>query len=344
MCADRPEGFRSIPSATGGIARLACTRLREAGKDVSAVLAKAGVAAREIEDVAVRLDVSAQIRILDLAAAELGDDVLGFNLARSFDLREIGLAYYIIASSRRLRDAQQNAARYSRIANEGVRLNFSVNETAVIALDYTDVDRRSDRHQIEFWLVTLVRVCRQVTDVRLVPVQVKLRHSRAGTPADIKAFLGCDITFDAGADEVHFPAEAAELPIKGHDTFLNKLLRRYAEEAIASSPILRSGFRGDVERVLALLLPHGKARISEVARELGMSARTLSRRLQGEGVTFAAILDDLRAALARRYLADADLPVTEIAWLLGYRETSSFTHAFKRRTGLSPRQFRASEG
>ena len=92
-------------------------------------------------------------------------DILGFHLARNFDLREIGLVYYVIASSERLADALLNGKRYCTIMNEGVRLNVRLDDrAAAIALDYVDVDRQSDRHQIEFWLVTLVRICRQVTD------------------------------------------------------------------------------------------------------------------------------------------------------------------------------------
>jgi AraC-like DNA-binding protein len=74
-----------------------------------------------------------------------------------------------------------------------------------------------------------------------------------------------------------------------------------------------------------------------------MSSRTLSRKLRDEGVTYAEILDKLRSALAKRYLSDRELPVSEIAWLLGYQEVSSFTHAFKRWTGMTPREFRLSD-
>ena len=73
-----------------------------------------------------------------------------------------------------------------------------------------------------------------------------------------------------------------------------------------------------------------------------MSARTLSRKLQNEGVTFAELQEELKGALAMRYLKERDLPITKISWLLGYREISSFTHAFKRWAGMTPRDFRAS--
>jgi AraC-like DNA-binding protein len=334
--------FHSIPSATGGIARLACARLRDVGKDLASVLAVAGLTEREIGDPAVRLAVNAQIRVLELAAIELQDELLGFRLAREFDLREIGLVYYIIASSEKLSVALESAARYSRIANEGVHLRFSLDKAAVISLDYLNVDRNSDRHQIEFWLVALTRICRQVTDTRLAPIRLKLRHAGADRTSEFKSFFGGEVEFGADADEIRLPATVASLPIIGRDSFLNRLLRQYADEALANRSNQRSGFRRDVAQAIALLLPHGKATLSKVSRELGMSARTLSRKLQNEGVTFAELREELRGALARRYLKERDLPITEIAWLLGYREISSFTHAFKRWAGMTPRDFRAS--
>jgi AraC-like DNA-binding protein len=337
----RPKDFRSIPSATGRVTRLACARLRELGKDVKVVLSKAGLRLEEVDDPTVRLEMRAQIKLLELAAEELQDDFLGFHLARSFDLREIGLVYYVMASSEQLADALRNAERYSRIDSDGARLRFKLDGTAGIAIDYVNVDRGSDRHQIEFWLVTLMRLCRQLTDSRIT-ARLKVRHSRAGS-VEFKSFFGTDVEFDADADEIIFPAPIASLPIVGRDTHLNKLLRRYAEEALACQPELRGRNHSRVERIIPQLLPHGRAEVSEVARQLGMSARTLSRKLRDEGVTYAEILDKLRSALAKRYLNDHELPVTQIAWLLGYQEVSSFTHAFKRWTGITPREFRLSD-
>jgi AraC-like DNA-binding protein len=341
--ATKSKDFRSIPSATGGIARLACARLRELGKDVKAVLSKAGLRLEAVEDPTARLEVRTQIKILELAAEELRDDFLGFHLARSFDLREIGLVYYVMASSEQLADALRNAERYSKINTDGTRLRFKLDGTADIAIDYVNVDRGSDRHQIEFWLVTLMRICRQLTDSRIAARRLKVRHSRAGSPVGFKSFFGTDVEFDADTDEIIFPALIASLPIVGRDTYLNKLLRRYAEEALACKPELRASNRSRVERTISQRLPHGRAELSEVARRLGMSSRTLSRKLRDEGVTYAEILDNLRSALAKRYLSDRELPITEIAWLLGYQEVSSFTHAFKRWTGMTPREFRLSD-
>ena len=292
-----------------------------------------------VRDPTIRLEVRTEIKLLELAAEEVQDEWRGFHLARSFDLREIGLVYYVMASSDKLAGALQNAERYSQINNEGVRLRFRLQGgTAVIALDYVNVDRHADRHQTEFWLVTLVRICRQVTNGRFSPLRLKTRHFRNGTPAEFRAFFGVDIEFGANADEIWFPRPIALLSVAGRDEYLNELLRRYAEEALARE---RLTVRSKAEDVLSKLLPHGRATASEVARRLGMSSRTLSRNLAGEGASFAEILDELRAALAKRYLRDETLPVSEIAWLLGYREVSSLTHAFKRWTGMTPRRFRS---
>jgi len=86
---------------------------------VAAVLAKVGARPEQVNDDAIRLEVPKQIRILELASEELQDGLLGFHLARNFDFREIGLVYYVIASSERLADALLNGKRYCTIMNEG---------------------------------------------------------------------------------------------------------------------------------------------------------------------------------------------------------------------------------
>jgi AraC-like DNA-binding protein len=301
-----------------------------------------GLTPEEAGDPGIRLEVRTQIKLLELAAVEVQDEWLGFHLARSFDLRKIGLVYYVIASSDQLADALQNAERYSQINNEGVRLRFRMQDgTAAITLDYVNVDRHAEMHHIEFWLVTLVRICRQVTNRRLAPLQLKTRHFRNGTPAELRAFFGVDIEFGADADEICFPQPIALLSVVGRDEHLNELLRHYAEEALARKPREPLTLCSKVEDIVWKLLPHGRVTASEVARRLAMSSRTLSRKLGAEGTSLAQILDQLRAALAKRYLHDKTLPISEIAWLLGYREVSSLTHAFKRWTGMTPRRFRS---
>jgi AraC-like DNA-binding protein len=171
-----------------------------------------------------------------------------------------------------------------------------------------------------------------------------MRHLRIGAPSEFKSFFGRDVEFAADTDEIVLSDSMISLPVVRQDTHLNTLLRQYAEEALARRRGQRASVRSEVERILAQLLPHGTSGLSEVAGRLGMSSRTLQRRLRDEGVAYAKILDQLRNALARRYLSDLALQVSEIAWLLGYREVSSFTHAFRKWSKMTPRQFRSLAG
>jgi AraC-like DNA-binding protein len=80
--------------------------------------------------------------------------------------------------------------------------------------------------------------------------------------------------------------------------------------------------------------------VAGAARSLGGSPRTLARPLAAEDATFTDVLEGLRGDLARQYLADEALTISQVAWLLGYQEISAFTHAFKRWTGMTPREAR----
>jgi hypothetical protein len=114
------KGIKHLPVATGGMSRLAYKHALAAGIDLDAQLREAGLTRAQIENPRTPIKVRDQIKFLNLAAAAVGDDFLGFHLAQECDLREIGLLYYVLASSETLIDALQRAVRYSTIVNEGV--------------------------------------------------------------------------------------------------------------------------------------------------------------------------------------------------------------------------------
>ena len=242
--------------------------------------------------------------------------------------------------SEKLGDSLHRVVRYSTIANEGILLRLRDEEDVAMTFTYVGVDRHSDRHQIEFWLTSLARICRQLTDRLLIPSHVKVVHHREKGSPELNTFFGCDVVFGADVDEVAFPGSVRDLGVVSGDPYLNKLLIQYCEDALSQRHRSQSTLRPHLENEIVQLLPHGKTQMGEIARRLGMSQRTLARRLSSEGLTFAGVLADLRIDLAKRHLADEDLAISQIAWLLGYQEVSAFTHAFKRGTGKSPREVR----
>jgi AraC-like DNA-binding protein len=336
------RNFSSIPTASGAITRAAYAQAVEAGLDVEPLLKASGLNSRQVENSDFRIAVKNQIKFLNFVADALSDEFLGVHLAESVDLRALGLFYYVLASSTSLGDALRRAARYSAINNEGVQITFRRNHKQIsIIFKYIGVARLNDRHQIEFFVVTLLRICRQFTDRHLSPIIIKLIHRRTHLPARLKSLFGCKVIFGSDIDEVAYQQPFKNASIVDADPYLNSLLVKYCEEALSNHRIGSGAWRLNVENAIAPLLPHGRAGMAEVAQRLGVTKRTLARRLASEGHTFGEVLDGLRFDLATRYLHEQDLPISEVAWLLGYQETSAFDHAFKRWTGTTPMQTRS---
>jgi AraC-like DNA-binding protein len=278
---------------------------------------------------------------LDEATIALQDDCLGFTMARDFDPRELGLLYYVMASSQTLGDALKRVARYSQTTNEALVVRFREGNRLIISLSYSGVPRHSDRHQIEFCMFAVLRLCRVLTGQKLVPQHFSIAHHRSGATSDMSRFVGTTVEFGADRDEFALSANARELPLIHADAYLNNLLLKYCEAALAVRRDNMSRLRTKVENAISSLLPHGRVLVEDVARNLGMSKRTLARKLADEGLNFTEILQQLRRDLAVRYLDDRKLHISKIAWLLGFNEVSAFTHTFKRWTGKTPSQMRA---
>jgi AraC-like DNA-binding protein len=341
-----PDGtsLGAIPTAMGGVTRLAYARAQQAGVAVAPLLAKAGLTEAQVLDHAARIEVRHQIDFLNLVAPAVDDPFLGFHLAQDCDLRQLGLLYYVWASSRTLGDALRRGSRYTLVVNEGLRLRYVEGRDGArrvkMVFDYVGVPRHIDRHQMEFSMTALVRMCRQLTGRELAPSCVEFTHRRSEDAAELSAYFGCAVQFGAEADRATVDPALRDIELVSADAYLNELLIAYGDEALARRAANRASFRSQVENAMVPLLPHGTMRAGEIARSLGVSQRTLARRLAVEGATFSDVLEGLRGDLARQYLADGGLTISQVAWLLGYQEISAFTHAFKRWTGMTPREAR----
>jgi AraC-like DNA-binding protein len=338
----RTKGFSRIPCSSGVLARVVSARIIASGIDLRPLLKKSGLTVQQIKDRTAQLNAENESRFVNLAAQALGDDFLGFHVALSFDLREIGLPYYVLASAETLGEALPRVARYSRIANEGVVVQYAAGKQITLTLDYVGLAEYSDWQGAEFWVTALIRTFRQLTRTPLRPTRVKFIHYRDKLPSDLNMFLSGHVSFGANSDDFSFPAAIGNRPIVSADPYLDELLITYCEEVLSRRATRPGAFRSTLENAIALLLPHGKATASEIAHKLGISLRTMSRRLSSEGLTYSGVLSDLRYELAKRYLGEQGISISRVAWLLGYREVSAFTHAFKRKSGQTPNQFRRS--
>ena len=334
---------RPGPMAIGFAINPALTLLERAGIEARPLLVRAGLSEEHTGDYSLRrVPSAAQARFLEYAAEALGDSALGLHLAAGGDPRTVGLVYYIGAAAKTLGEAMELMTRYVSIADECARLKLAPQPDGV-ALEYKFVglSRHLLRQQSEFALAMAINAIRFASGREIQPVRVRFAHVRRSDLKDFVRFFGCPVEFNAPSDHLAFSRETLALPLVTADPQLLLTLRPICE-AEAGALNKRAGFlRASVESEVQRLLPQGHANIKTVAKALGLSARTLSRYLAAEGSAFTEIVDELRHTLALQYLKEPNLPLAQIAWLLGYGTATSFTHAFRRWAGRPPSAVRS---
>ena len=160
-------------------------------------------------------------------------------------------------------------------------------------------------------------------------------HSRNSQFREVHRILRCPVEFVQATDNWVLPRSVMELRIVSQDSHLLQILEAHADDLL-SERRSATGLRGVIENHLVSALASGRVQSAAVAKQLGLSDRSLRRHLAEEGTSFGEVLDGVRRHLAGRYLEDERVSLQQIAWLLGYSEIGAFNHAFKRWTGTSP--------
>jgi AraC-like DNA-binding protein len=326
------------PMAIGFAINPALALLKRAGIEARPLLIRAGLSEEHTVDFSLRrVPAAAQARFLEYAAEALEDGALGLHLAAAGDPRTIGLVFYLGAAAKNLGEAMELMTRYVSIADECARLTLAAQPDGV-ALEYrfAGLSRHLLRHQSEFALAMAIKAIRFATGREISPVRVRFAHVRTSDLKDFVRFFGCPVEFNAPSDHLAFSREALAVPLITADPQLVLTLRPICEAEVGALNKKASSLRASVETEVQRLLPQGQANIETVAKALGLSARTLSRNLAAEGSAFTEIMNELRHTLALDYLKEPNLPLAEIAWLLGYEGPTSFTHAFRRWSGRPP--------
>lgn len=168
---------------------------------------------------------------------------------------------------------------------------------------------------------------------------VTFRHPAPESVEPHRALFGVTPTFDAAHDQLAFDRRSLELPMRNRDDALSELLRRYAEPALKSVALPKTWS----ERVEACLQSGMDPGVAAVAQDLALSPRTLQRSLSNEGTSYAEIAARTRRQAAERLLQRRELAISEVAFALGFNDSSAFHHAFVRWTGSTPGDYRAKQ-
>ena len=329
--------LRREPTAIGFAISSALDLLKRHDVEARPLLIRAGLSEQLIGDPLRRVPAAAQARFLEHAAEVLGDGALGLHLAVAGDPRTIGLIFYVGSAAKNLGEAMALMTRYVSIADESARLTLACQaDGAALDFKFVGLSRHLLREQSEFALAMAIKAIRSACGREVRPDRVRFAHVRTSGLQEFVRFFGCPVEFNTPCDQLVFSNEALALPLITADPQLLLTLRPICEAAAGAPNAMAGSVRASVESEVQRLLPQGKANLETIARALGMSARTLSRNLAAQGSAFTEILDQMRHTLALQYLKEPNLPLAQIAWLLGYEDPASFTHAFRRWVGRPP--------
>lgn len=283
------------------------------------------------------------VALYEHAATLSGDEAFGLHVGEHADPTAFDVLGYSVINSPTFGDALDRVVRYNSIWTNGSCFSVETvkSQTRVVYL-YLDDSIQKRRQDAEMTFAALAVLGRRVTNVDWSPKEIRFQHARPNETAEHERIFQCPIFFEAITNEVVFDSIYLNLPIVKADPSLCALLDRHANELLARYP------REDslVERIRTLLkdeLNGGDASLEVVAERLGMSARTLQRKLHASGTSHQELLDEMRRDLAVRYLREPGMAVCEVAYLLGFSESSAFHRAFKRWTGTTPSEFRRSQ-
>ncbi|MDH4110007.1 MAG: AraC family transcriptional regulator [Gammaproteobacteria bacterium] len=307
------------------------------GADPKKVLERAGLHAAVVNRPDEWISFRSVVVAYELAAAATGCRNFGLRLSDHRDLSFLGPIVLIFKYSRDLEHGLSSSMNYMRAHSTGYTPVLEVGRTtASWQIQMEDRLRGHANQWMEESLLTAMKVPRLFLGESYLPKAVYCRHAPVeGT--DYERSFGAVIKFRAPFDGIILNREDLRSPNPIDDQQVHGFLLEYLD-----SRVLRADedLSAAVRSLLANLIPTGKFSVDVLADQLGMHRRTLQRRLKVSGLTYAGLLDEARARMARNHLASRNLPLGNLAYMLGYADQSAFNHAFRRWFGMTPRTWR----
>lgn len=307
---------------------------------VDQALISAGLTRSDLDRANYKIDNHKEARFLQ-AAVEIVADTSFAAAAGIHFIKNSAITSYVAKYSENLRGAIENARKYSVLVEESSDYILQTSSNSIsFTIICNDPYLRNDRRHREFMTFTILAIMRTVTDRDFHPLEIRFTHSAPDTQDAIQRLAGCPIVFNAEETEIILAPTTLELPVPTYDPSLLHYLQGYGDNLLSEINQPAPNLQALVENFLVSNLPGRMLSVGEVASGLGMGRRTLARKLAAQGLSYSTIADELRCSLSTRYLIQSETPIAEIAFLLGFSDQASFTSAFKRWTGETPKVFR----
>jgi AraC-like DNA-binding protein len=256
---------------------------------------------------------------------------------RTDDYGAFGLAW---KSALSLRDSCERAARYARVLTSVSTYELRDAAEGAYMLLHREGERRLGlRLSNEATIASIAAISQEVSTPNFRPLAVFFKHAAPGSAEVHERHFGCPVNFAADDDGLLMSPDALRAPNRLGDRGILSFFDRHLDQELsqfADDASLERRVRNQVAQRLSQGIPT----VSEISAHLGMSARTLQRRLSSRGCTFQALVDESRRELADHLLRETEYPLAEVAFLAGFSEQSAFNRAFKRWAGQTPRSYR----
>lgn len=258
---------------------------------------------------------------------------------RCDDYGALGLAWKAAPT---LYESCARIERYGRLWTGVVTYEVREDPRGTLVILHREGKRRLGlRLSNEATLASAVSLAREVCPIPFAPDEVFVQHAGPVSKAFHEKWFGCPVTFDADLDAVLISREAMERPNKLGDEGISRYLTMHLDADLANFPDTPP-LIAEAKDAIAQALNGGGPRMADIARGLGLSARSFHRRLSEHGQSFHTLIEETRRELAEGLLHDAQYSLADIAFLTGFSEQSSFTRAFKRWFGETPASYRKS--
>jgi len=313
--------------------------LDQLGIDPDTLFAEAGFARSLFDDHDNTLPYSEGGRLLKRSVEVTGVEHLGLLIGQPVTLSALGAIGFLMRASPTVGHALRLLGEHFHVHDRGGHVSVEI-QHSVATLCYRITARRVEAAD-QIYMIAAAAACnfiRELSGPGWRPLQVQLPFRRPAAVAPLSKVLAAPLMFDADQMGVTFPSADLTRPVTSADPVLYGMM---SERVAGLEARLDQDLPGQVRGLLQTLIFLPDAGGSIVAGRLGMSLRTLSRRLASHGVTLQAIRDEVLCEAACQLLQFTEKPTHEIAIILGYADASAFTRAFSRWLGVPPAQWRA---
>lgn len=318
--------------------------LEKLGLDRRKCLRGTGIMMSQLENPKSRLTFQQELAFYRNARELSGDALIGLKLGEPFIPQRYGLFGYALLSASTLRRAMRVAVNFGQLTFSFFSFDYGESSPHgwFSMKDPPPVEPLLHDLYLDRDMAAAVVAFSSIMGQPFPLASVELAHDGHGLQQAYHDYFGCDVRFSTYPSRLLFNSDLLDTPLPQSDPDASQYFRQQCRMLITKLKS-QSYFADDV-RMILLAQPGQFPGIEHVADQLHVSVRTLRRRLKEENSSFRELLDEVRFQLAKEYLLDTRLPMTEIAELVGYTEAGNFSHAFRRWSGQPPRDFRNQHG